>query len=181
MEGTMLQSIWRAQLDDRRIQALPIAESGSFVFVEYIYNFLRDGLLVMRKEDITKTETTKTDQFQNGHLQSSIGSVPDLNCDFSSVESWPELLDKVPLAMPVSLEEEKDGLIYMGLIATTHSEHVVIHEFLGSGRWCDELTTIHYDGLTCVQAGSGYLSTYEEILRPSPQQVAAADAASARR
>ena len=173
---TMLKSIWREEFDSNRIQVLPLAESSKFMFSEYVYNFLRDGLLVMRLEDISKAETTLTDQYQYPHLQTGIGAVPDLKCDLCAISSWAQLLSQIPQDMPVCIEEEGDGLIYMGLIYQSHDDRVEIHEFLGSGRWEDEPTTVYHDDLTCLQAGNGYLTMYEKTLDPASQQVARADA-----
>ena len=57
-----LVSIKREKIDGNKIQGFIIDESGGLILVSYVYDFNLDGLMVLRKKDITKLETTKTDK-----------------------------------------------------------------------------------------------------------------------
>lgn len=63
-----LISIRREHIDPNKIQGFKIAESEKLLLIQYIYDFNADGLMVLRKQDITNIETTNTDKFRCNYI-----------------------------------------------------------------------------------------------------------------
>ena len=59
-----LVSIERENIDGNKIQGFLLGESDEYVLISYVYDFHLDGLMVLRKMDISLVETTKTDKLQ---------------------------------------------------------------------------------------------------------------------
>ncbi len=158
-----VRSFWRSGIDNNRIQGFVLGESESFIFLEYVCDFLKDGLLILRKNDISKSEITKTDSFQQPYIKSGIGKLPRNVLSFVA-DTWQEILTNVKNeSLYISIEDENRSEIYMGRIISLEEESILISEFLGSGRWLEDHTTVYYEDITCAQLGNRYLLAYEEI------------------
>jgi hypothetical protein len=64
-----LVSIRRSSIDPNSIQGFVVGLSQDLVALEYVYDFQIDGLLVLRRSDITDVRRSKTDEFQQSLLK----------------------------------------------------------------------------------------------------------------
>ena len=165
----MIKTVIRESIDGAKIQIIELARSDTFIFCEYINDLMRDGLLVMRIQDISSIETTLTDAFQYPHIQNGIGSYPKIDANAQVIDTWADIFKILSANEYVCIEEENDNLLYMGVIKSIHVDRVVIHEFLGSGRWMDGYTSIYYDDITSFQVGNRYMTMYKRIMGSSQQ------------
>jgi hypothetical protein len=69
-KSRQLVSIRRADVDSNAIQAFILGASERLVLLQYVYDFKLDGLLVVRREDISDVQRTATDKFQQSLLVS---------------------------------------------------------------------------------------------------------------
>ena len=63
-----LVSVRRRDVDDYGMQGFVVGLSESLLALEYVYDFQIDGLMVLRRTDITEVKRTATDEFQEALL-----------------------------------------------------------------------------------------------------------------
>ena len=62
-----LVSIRRSKVDGYGIQGFLVGLSDELLALEYVYDFQVDGLMVLRRSDVSEAKRTGTDEFQE-HL-----------------------------------------------------------------------------------------------------------------
>ncbi|TAK73213.1 MAG: hypothetical protein EPO12_22755 [Aquabacterium sp.] len=69
LKAKSLVSIRRRDVDDYGIQGFLVGLSEGLLAVEYVYDFQIDGIMVLRRSDITEVKQTGTDKFQERLLK----------------------------------------------------------------------------------------------------------------
>lgn len=59
-----LVTIIRDNLNTANLHGFILAYSPDFLLIQYVYDFRIDGLMVLRRKDISEIKTSKTDEFQ---------------------------------------------------------------------------------------------------------------------
>lgn len=162
-----LASISREPIDDRRLQAFPLQCSPHLLLVQYVYDFHTDGLMVIRRPDITAIESSATDRFQRALLSEagSLHAVPweQTRC----LDSFTTFLAELPTDSMVILERESVDLsdFWIGRLKEVANDRAVLHEFTGTARWLDEPTDVDLSDLTSCQIGTRYIQFYEDYFK----------------
>lgn len=158
-------SIRRDKIDDRRIQAFLLDYSEELILIKYVYDFILDGLMVLRSSDISEIKTDKTDLLQTQILKEE-GTYSDVDfhtkCDLSS---WSSAISSLaPLNRFITVEDENPDypLFYLGEVREIGAESVSILGFSGAANWDDEASEIYYEDISSVQTGNNYANVYEK-------------------
>ena len=171
-----LISIRRKEIDERRIQAFLLDYSEDLILIQYVFDFILDGLMVLRRSDICEIESDKTDLLQTKILKDEglYSKVDfDIECD---LKSWGSVLSTLGSRYRfITIEDENPEypLLYLGEIHAAETESVSIIGFSGAANWDDEVSVIYYEDISCVQLGNNYVNVYERyfernaLTRPS--------------
>lgn len=170
MKQRRLVSIRRDELDDAQIMGFLLSHSKELVLIQYIADFRTDGLMVLRKQDITYLECDKTAQFQYQILRANgVIDAIDFSVNFA-VTNWHTVFSGMANEYSIcSVEEEgvDDYLFMIGKLVTLNSQSVTMHEFTGSARWLDDYTEIDFADITCFRVddhyGNAYLQYFENV------------------
>lgn len=164
-----LVSIERENIDRNKIQGFLLGESDEYILIRYVYDFNLDGLMVLRKKDISRVETSKTDEFQTQLLKDEgIYEQIDFNSKYD-VTSLKSLIVSVVAEkykhFIVEAEDRDEPDFTIGTIEKIGNKSIVMKHFTGIGRWIDEPVEINYSDITSLQVGSNYLNVYERHFR----------------
>ncbi|MEM7082230.1 MAG: hypothetical protein AAF465_05810 [Pseudomonadota bacterium] len=151
-------------MDDKKIQGFVINESPSLLLLHYICDFRSDGLMVLRRCDISSIETLEVDRFQTELLKEE-GVFESI--DFGSsykVDSWEEFFlsangQNELFIVEQELIDEPD--LAIGKILRIGKNQIDLHYFTGIGRWLDELDRIDYANITSCQLDTNYINVYK--------------------
>jgi hypothetical protein len=159
-----LVSIKRESIDQRSLQAFPIAFSSALLCVRYVHDFYLDGYLFLRRIDISSIECRATDRFQCSLLDDA-GLLPAKNTtDEFPLDSFTSVLSSIKnteIAI-VECECSDDGMFAIGRHAGCDADDfLAIHEFSTAGNWDGDLTKFAIEDVTCVQLRTNYILHYQ--------------------
>ena len=133
-----LISLGRDRIDPNRIQGFILDASKELLLIQYVYDFKLDGLMMLRREDVTKLECTKTDTFQKAILKRlNLFKKIDFSPEYD-MGSWHSFLqDAVRKHTYFIFEEEleKEPVFTIGKIEKLKRKRVVVRHFSGTARW----------------------------------------------
>lgn len=159
-----LVSIRRQEIDGRRIQAFLLDYSDELILVQYVYDFNLDGLMVLRRSDISEIESSKTDILQTQILKDE-GLYLKVDFNFKcDVSCWRGVLSTLNSLNRFIIAEDETSdcpMFYLGEIRDIREDSVSILCFSGAANWDDEVSVIYYKDISCVQSGSNYAKVYE--------------------
>lgn len=165
-----LVSIRREDIDTRRIQAFLLDYSDNLVLIKYVYDFILDGLMVLRRSDITEIKSTKTDLLQTQILKDE-GLYAKIDftvgCDLNNWRSVFLTLGNLHRFVTIEDENPEYPLFFLGEIHSVEEEAVSILGFSGAANWDDEPSEIAYEDISCVQLGNHYATVYERYFEKS--------------
>lgn len=157
-----LIAISRAEFDSNKTQGFPLAYSRQLLLLRYVHDFYLDGLLLVRRSDITDFHCRETDKFQR-ELLNTEHKLKDgvFRCDLT-IEDFTSFTKGLGSKQIVIIENESRDAsqFFIGLVAAADSESVHVQEFSGTGKWEDEATRIPIDEITCCQIDTNYINFY---------------------
>ena len=157
-------SISRESIDPNRIQGVILGYSKELLLLNYIYDFKLDGLLILRRKDISKIVSSKTDKFQKKLLiKEGVFDGIDFKNNYK-LGSWHELFkdaSKRHEYFIIELEDQDNPEFYIGKIERINSKSIRFNYFTGIARWEDESCSIKLDRVTSCQINNNYLNVYE--------------------
>ena len=160
-----LVSIKRERIDRNKIQGFVLDESKDLILIQYVYDFNLDGLMVLRKDDITSLETTDTDKFQTSLLKDE-NLIEKINFEHNYVlESWQSFIHsamKNHEYFIVEEEEYEEPEFNIGRILNLEEKEFTLRYFTGVARWIEEPVIIKYSDVTCIQIETNYLNFYQK-------------------
>lgn len=154
----------RRDVDDHGIQGFLVGLSEDLLAIEYVYDFQIDGLMVLRRSDITEVRRTATDEFQERLLkQEGIrpGSQTPMPLD---LDSWGQLIRQLSGHYPLMILERELGPspeFAIGCPIRATAAQVEFQSFSGTGKWSSKTERLKYSQLTCLQVNTRYLSFYQ--------------------
>lgn len=159
-----LVALRRADVDENKIQGFVLAVSPSLVLIQYVYDFNLDGLMVLRTEDISAVERSKTEEFQQSLLEAEglfarvpFGYAVDLT-DWRSAISG--LSSGYPLLI-LECELLKDPDFAIGRVLNVGVDTVTLRYFTGAATWIEEPVKLRYEDITSCQANTNYTNVYQ--------------------
>lgn len=167
IQDSSLINIRREKIAHRSLQAFPIAFSQEILCVYYVCDFRLDGILFLRRSDISSIDSRATDRFQRS-LMKDAGLLlkPEAGEEFR-LESFTSVLESISKTEIVIVEcesrEEEENFFTIGRYAGFDTyDHVAMHEFSGAANWDDDLTKHALEDITCVQLRNNYIMFYQQ-------------------
>ena len=164
-QSQTLVSIRRESIDGLRIQGFILAYSKELILIQYVYDFNLDGLMVLRRSDISEIDADKTDIFQTQILKDEgLFSEVDFQKEYD-VKDWRTVLNTVGKEYGLVIIEDEvseDPEFLLGKIQDIKNDSVSILGFTGAASWHEEPTEISYEDISSFQAGNNYLMMYKK-------------------
>ena len=159
-----LVSISRDLIDPNKIQGVILGFSKELMLICYIYDFNLDGLMILRRNDITDIVSSKTCKFQKSLLEKDglFGKI-----DFKSkykLGSWLDFIKDASKRHKYFIFEHEDQdnpEFIIGKIKRIYKKSIQVNYFTGTARWEDEPSSVKLEKLTSCQIGNNYLNVYE--------------------
>ena len=166
-----LIAISRAELNSIKLQGFPLAYSADLLLVRYVFDFYLDGLLLIRRRDITDSYSRKTDEFQRDLLAAENKLKDSLFKTNYPIESFDAFLQNLPSHEIVSIENEsiESSKFYIGRFLSADKRAVTIQEFTGAGNWEGQVTKIPNTAITCCQIKTNYINFYSRYFKRTSQ------------
>ena len=131
-----LVSVRRQDVDEYGIQGFVVGVSETLLAPEYVYDFQTDGLLVLRRSDVTEVRCTATDEFQERLLKKE-GMRPGLQGTMPlNLDGWRPLIDQLAEQYQYKILERELGPppnLAIGQPVKTTAAQVEFRTFSGAG------------------------------------------------
>ncbi|MBO6620289.1 MAG: hypothetical protein JJ892_13235 [Balneola sp.] len=166
-------SIRRDNIDSHRIQGFLLDYSDEIILLQYISDFRMDGLMILKRSDITEIESDKTDSFQTQILKddgifdkiqfNTVYKVDNLHCFFLS-------LKKINEKELVILENETSDppIFCLGRVEMIGRKSISIKSFSGRAKWKEESEIFDFNDINSVQIQSSYIKGYQRYFDRNP-------------
>lgn len=157
-----LIAISRDDLDSHKVQGFPLAYSPSLLLIRYVYDFHLDGLLLVRRSDITDVNCRGTDKFQRKLLETENKLKRGLFQSNYSIGNFSAFLESLDPNRIVIIENEfpESTQFFIGRVLGTNKQFAQLQEFSGTGRWEQKPTKIPLAEITCCQLETNYINFY---------------------
>lgn len=164
LKSRRLVSIRRRDIDGYGIQGFLVGLSDNLLAVEYVYDFQIDGLMVLRRSDITEVRRTATDEFQERLLKKE-GIRPGSQTPVSlELDDWSTLIRQLSEHCPLMILERELGPspeFAIGRPVRATAAQVEFQSFTGTGKWWPKTERLKYSQLTSLQVNTRYLGFYQ--------------------
>lgn len=166
----MLQTFERRKIDPHRLYGVVVAESDNLLLIQREYEFEFDGYQVLRRRDITKAYSSKSNDYCARLMKAEgLWKSPPKRIRSLPLSDWRTLLTALA-GQPVVIENESNGEFFIGPILECDARSVCIHHFDGCGQW-ENVERVAYRGITCVQIGGRYITIHSRHLPPRPEKL----------
>lgn len=157
-----LIAISRENLNSIKLQGFPLAYSPNHLLLRYVFDFYMDGLLLVRRRDLTDCFCRETDNFQRTLLETENKLKGDLFHVNHAVDSFDTFLKGLNKKQIVIIENEspESPQFFIGRLVRIDSQLVTLREFSGAGNWERDSTEIPIDDVTCCQIETNYIKFY---------------------
>jgi hypothetical protein len=159
-----LISIRREHLDSNSIQGFILGLSDELLLLQYVYDFNLDGLLVIRKADITDVNCRATDAFQKQLLitEGLFQQIPFGKC--YNLEDWKSIISQLWRQFKFVIVEDEHGEtkeFLIGEVQKITKKGISLRYFSGAGNWNEELKKLLFSRITSCQVNTNYLNVYQ--------------------
>jgi len=164
LKARNLFSIRRSDVDDYAIQGFLVGLSDDLLAIEYVYDFQIDGIMVLRRSDLTEVKRTGTDEFQERLLKKE-GIRPGMQVPTSlDLGTWKAVISQISQHYPLMILEREQGPspdFAIGRTLHATATQVEFQTFTGTGIWSSKTERLKYSQITCLQANTRYLGFYQ--------------------
>jgi hypothetical protein len=164
LQNRSLVSVQRRDVDDYGIQGFLVGFSETLLALEYVYDFQLDGLLVIRRADITEVNRTATDEFQERLLKKEGVRFGQQQPKPLNLENWRTLIDQLAENYQYMILERELGPspdLAIGQPVKTTTAQVEFRTFSGTGKWRAKTERLKYSQITSLQVNTRYISFYQ--------------------
>jgi hypothetical protein len=159
-----LVALRRADVDENKIQGFVLAVSAELVLIQYVYDFNLDGLMVLRTEDISEVERSKTEEFQQSLLEAE-GLLPRVPFGYAfDLTDWRSAIAGLSNDYPLLILESElleDPDFAIGRVLEVGADEVTLRYFTGAASWLEAPVRLRYQDITCCQANTNYTNVYQ--------------------
>lgn len=170
LKSRRLVSIRRRDIDGYGIQGFLVGLSDNLLALEYVYDFQIDGLMVLRRSDITEVRRTATDEFQERLLKKE-GIRPGSQTPVMlELDGWGALIRQLSAHCPLMILERELGPapeFAIGRPVRITAAQVEFQTFSGIGKWAPKNDRLKFSQLTCLQVNTRYLGFYQRYFERS--------------
>ena len=157
-----LVGVERDDLDGNPLHGFILDFNDEWIALQKEYDFRIDGIVLVRRADITALRNSKTHKFQK-QLLIDEGWFEQIDFDFMIPHGGvSELLAELPADRIVTLEDEREeGMFLIGPVLEVKDGVVSVRFFSGDAQWDSEPLTIKLTSITMIAFSSSYTSAYE--------------------
>ena len=157
-----LIAISRSELESNKVQGFPLAYSKKLLLFRYVYDFHIEGLLLVRRSDITDSQCGKTDRFQRKLLEAENKLKRGVFRSDYSIDNFSTFLRGLGAEKIAVMENEtpESSQFYIGRIVAVGKQYVTMQEFNGVGNWDRQHTEIELNEITSCQVETNYINFY---------------------
>ena len=163
-QAKRLVSVRRRDVDDYGIQGFLIGISDNLLALEYVFDFQTDGLMILRRSDITEVRRTATDEFQEQLLKREGIRAGVEDAIPLELESWQTAIRQLSKCYPLMILERELGPVpefTIGKVLRATASQVEFQTFTGIGKWSPKPVRLKYSQITCLQVNTRYLAFYQ--------------------
>lgn len=154
-----------ANIDGHSIQGFLVGLSDELVALEYVYDFQIDGLMVLRRSDITEVRRTVTSEFQECLLEQEGIRPGGQEPAALALEGWRSVIEQVAQFHPLMILERELGPapeFSIGRQVRATAAQVEFRHFSGVAKWTAKTERLKYSQITSLQVNSRYLRFYQK-------------------
>lgn len=170
LKARSLVSIRRQDVDDYGIQGFLVGLTDDLLAIEYVYDFQIDGLMVLRRSDISEVRRTTTDEFQERLLKKE-GIRPGSQTPVPlELGGWNALIRQFSEHCTLMILERELGpspSFAIGRPIRVTAAQVEFQTFGGTGKWAPKNERLKFSQLTCLQVNTRYLGFYQRYFERS--------------
>lgn len=159
-----LVSVSRELIDPNSIQGVILDYSDTLVLLQNVSDFILDGLMLVRRADITDIECTETDAFQKQLLvREGVFDHIDFNANYK-LQTWKDFASnasKQHSYFIFEIEDFEESEFYIGKIEAIRDNAITFKQFNGIAEWDAETSVLEFDKITSCQISNNYLNVYE--------------------
>jgi hypothetical protein len=158
-----LVTIERKKLDPNRCYGVIVAQSPALTLLHYYYDFEFDGYMVIRTKDITRCESSESNDYcQRLMRRENLWETVPRWVKTLSIVGWRELISGLA-GKVVILEDEVRETFYIGPLVEAQTKHAAIHYFDVCGRLQD-VEKLAYSRITVMKFGDRYSTIHAKYL-----------------
>ena len=166
-----LIAISRSELNSNKVQGFPLAYSAQLLLIRRVYDFHVEGLLLVRRSDITDTYCSETDRFQRKLLEAENKLKRGIFRSNYSVDDFSTFLQGLGVNKIAIIENEsqRSGGFHIGQIVAVRQQSVTMQEFSGAGNWKRQHTEIDLNDVTICEIDTNYINFYARHFKRATQ------------
>ena len=164
LKNRNLISLRRSKVDGNGIQGFLVGLSDELLALEYVYDFQVDGLMILRRSDVTETRRTGTDEFQEELLKREGIRAGTQRPAPLELDSWKSAVQQLAAHYPLLILERELGPspeFFIGRVTGTSAAQLEFQTFTGTGRWAKAPERLKYKQITSMQANTRYVNFYQ--------------------
>ncbi len=157
-----LVSIYRESIDSARLQGFVLGHSKALVCLYQFKDFIGDGIIVIRRKDISSLEVSPSDRNDLAMLTAD-GIVETLNFTYQPpLESFREFLESLADTEIVIIEKEtgNNTVYFIGRTLSIEADRFAGQYFNREAEWDDDPWEVKFKKITCCQIRTNYTETY---------------------
>ena len=160
----MIQTFERRKIDPNCLYGTIVAEAKPLLLIHQEYDLLFDGFVVIRKRDITKAFSSLSNIYQEKLIRKEGNwTTPSKAIRSLVLDDWKSLLTSLK-GMPMVIENERQGDIWVGLLTGCDNKSAIIRNFSPCGEWQD-VEHVPYRLITSIKFGDRYTTTHFRYLK----------------
>jgi hypothetical protein len=168
LKKRQLVSVVRQGVDGYGVQGFVVGVSDTLLALEYVYDFQIDGILILRRSDITDVKRTATDKFQE-KLMAAVGlRAGSQEPQEFDLDGWPALIKQLSNHYPFMIVERELGpspQLVIGRPLKLMKTQIEFRSFSGTGKWSLKARRIKYSQITSLQVNTRYVNFYQQYLQ----------------
>ncbi len=162
-----LCAVNRDMIDYLSIYGYPVAITKNLVALCNVYDFVPDGIKIVRTQDITEAFCGEAEAF-NDKIVKAENVALDLSAPQVNLESMKTLcadLCRQEKIVAINCEGYEESQFYIGKIVAAEDKQAQVLCFDGLGVWDKKPVSLSYKQMTCIGIGSHYVETISKYLK----------------
>ena len=165
-----LVTIKREELEVHDLHGFVLDFNQEWIMLLREYDLRLDGLLILKRSDVTSMNCSATNAFQQGLMEDEgVLDVADFSYSFEG-RNIKEFLEKTSKDTVVIIEDEKEDIFLVGTGVgmrkdSDGQDFVELDYFSGVGKYDDERSEIYLDTVSMFSIHSNYTEFYERYFK----------------
>jgi hypothetical protein len=157
-------SIRRDNIDAHPIHGFILGFSDKLVLIQHVYDFVLDGLVVLRTADITGIKCDTTNKLQKKLLiaEGIFQKIPfESTFDLCNWKSIMSMFSQRYRLIIIEDERPEEQVFLIGKIEKITKNNVCLRYFSGTGKWDKKPTKQAFSNITSCKVDANYINVYQ--------------------